>query len=91
MDNIPKSLTSQSLNDWLNSTHENPIVIDVREKQEIRIAALHFVDIYIPISKVSFEYVFSKILPKNNKIKYFVAKNKLIQKILLINKIKERS
>ena len=61
MDNIPKSLTSQSLNDWLNSTHENPIVIDVREKQEIRIAALHFVDIYIPISKVSFEYVFSKI------------------------------
>ena len=31
MTNLPKSLTVHDLNNWLNSTNENPIVIDVRE------------------------------------------------------------
>ena len=57
MINIPKSLTVRDLNDWLNSKNENPIIIDVRESLEIDIASLPFVDIYIPISKVSFQYV----------------------------------
>ena len=57
MVNIPKSLTVHDLNDWFNSKNENPIVIDVRESLEIGLASLSFVDIYIPISKVSFEYV----------------------------------
>ena len=61
MTNIPNSLTVQNLNDWLNSKNENPIIIDVREVREIEIASLSFVDIYIPISKVSFEYVSSII------------------------------
>ena len=51
------------LKDWLNSEDENPILIDVRESAEIDIASLSFVDIYIPISKVSFEYV-SSIMSK---------------------------
>ena len=63
MTNVPKSLTVHNLNDWLNSRNENPIVIDVREALEIDIASLPFVDIYIPISKVSFEYV-SSIMSK---------------------------
>ena len=65
MINIPNSLTVHDLNQWLNSKHENPIIIDVRESLEIDKASLPFVDIYIPISKVSFEYVhsiFSKYL-----------------------------
>ena len=61
MINIPNSLSVHGLNKWLNSNHENPIIIDVRERIEIDKASLPFVDIYIPISKVSFEYVSSKI------------------------------
>ena len=63
MINIPISLTVHELNQWLNSNHENPIIIDVREGIEIDKASLPFVDIYIPISKVSFEYV-SSIMSK---------------------------
>ena len=57
MTSIPKSLTAYNLKDWLNSEDENPILIDVRESAEIDIASLSFVDIYIPISKVSFDDV----------------------------------
>ena len=63
MINIPNSLSVHGLNKWLNSNHENPIIIDVREVIEIDKASLPFVDIYIPISKVSFEYV-SSIMSK---------------------------
>ena len=61
MTNIPKSLTVHELNTWLNSNNENPILIDVRESLETDIATMSFVDIYIPMSKVSFEYVSSII------------------------------
>ena len=61
--NIPNSLTVHELNQWFNSNHENPIVIDVREDLEINKASLSVVDIYIPISTVSFEYV-SAIISK---------------------------
>ena len=57
MINIPNSLTVHGLNQWLNSNDENPIIIDVRESIEVDKASLPFVDIYIPISKVSLEYV----------------------------------
>ena len=65
--NIPNSLTVHGLNQWLNSNHENPIIIDVREAIEIDMASLSCVDIYIPISKVSFEYVSSIISKHPNK------------------------
>ena len=65
--NTPNSLTVHELNQWLNSYHENPIIIDVRENLEIDIASLSFVDIYLPISKVSFEYVSSIISEHINK------------------------
>ena len=67
MINIPNSLTAQDLYQWLNSNHENPIIIDVRESLEIDKASLPFVQIYIPISKVSFEYVSSIISKHFNK------------------------
>ena len=67
MINIPNSLTVHDLNQWLNSNHENPIIIDVRESIEIDKASLSFVDVYIPISKVSFEYVSSIISKYLNK------------------------
>ena len=61
MTNMPKSLTVHELNNWLNSQNENPMIIDVREDLEINMASLSFVEIYIPISKVSLEYVSSII------------------------------
>ena len=67
MTSIPKSLTAYNLMDWLNSEDENPILIDVRESAEIDIASLSFVDIYIPISKVSFDDVAAKISKYLNK------------------------
>ena len=67
MVNIPKSLTVHNLNNWLNSKNENPVIIDVREVLETDIASLSFVDIYIPISKVSFDYVSSIISKHLNK------------------------
>jgi len=78
MTNIPKSLTVQELNNWLNSKNENPIIIDVRESLEIEIASLSFVDIYIPISKVSFEYV-SSIIPKDPNKKFVILCHKGIR------------
>tara|TARA_B100000212_G_scaffold316161_1_gene270862 strand:- start:715 stop:1065 length:351 start_codon:yes stop_codon:yes gene_type:complete len=71
MTNVPKSLTVHNLNDWLNSKNENPIVVDVREDLEIDLASLSFVDIYIPISKVSFEYV-SLLISKHLKRKFVI-------------------
>ena len=67
MPNVPKSLTVHNLNDWLNSSNEKPIIIDVREEVEIGIASLSFVDIYIPISQISFENVSSIISKYFNK------------------------
>jgi len=67
MENMPKSLTVHDLNDWLNSSDDNPIIIDVREELEIDIASFPFVDIYIPISKISFDYVSSIISKHVNK------------------------
>ena len=61
MEHIPKSLTAHELNEWLNSKNENPIIVDVREVLEIDIASLSFVDINLPISKVTLEYVSSVI------------------------------
>ena len=65
--NIPKSLTNHELNNWLNSNNENPIIIDVRESFEVETASLSFVDIHIPISEVSLEYVSTLISNYLNK------------------------
>ena len=67
----PSSLTVHDLNQWLNFNHEKPIIIDVREDLEIDKASLSFVDIYIPISKVSFEYV-SSIISKHASKKFVI-------------------
>ena len=71
MINIPNSLSVHGLDKWLISNNENPIIIDVREALEIDKASLPFVDIYIPISKVSFEYV-SSIMSKHLDKKFVI-------------------
>ncbi len=57
----PKSLSVHDLKDWINSEDEQPIIIDVRETMELEIADFPYTDVHIPMSKVSIDYVFSKL------------------------------
>ena len=61
MGNYPKTINAFDLNDWFNSEDEDPIIIDVREDSELEIACFSREFLHIPISKVSFEDVKSKI------------------------------
>ncbi len=57
----PKSLTSYDLQEWLNSSTEKPIIIDVREAMELEIASFPYTDIHIPMSQVTKEYIHSSL------------------------------
>ena len=61
MGNYPKPINAYSLNDWFDSEKENPIIIDVREQSELAIASFPMEFLHIPITKVSIEYVQTKI------------------------------
>ena len=61
MVNYPKTLNAFDLNEWFNSEDENPIIIDVREDSELEIACFPRKFLHLPISKVSAEYVKTKI------------------------------
>ena len=61
MGNYPKTLNAFDLNEWFNSEEENPIIIDVREDSELEIACFPREFLHLPISKVSAEYVKTKI------------------------------
>ena len=57
MGNYPKSINATSLNDWFDSKKEDPVLIDVREESELKIARFSKEFLHIPISKVTFQYV----------------------------------
>ena len=61
MGRYPKTINAFDLNAWFNSEEENPIVIDVREDSEIEIASFPKFFLHLPISRVSLEYVKTKI------------------------------
>ena len=61
MENYPKSINAYNLKDWFDSDKENPIIIDVREQLELDIACFPKEFLHLPISKVSIEYVRTKI------------------------------
>ena len=67
----PKSIDSHSLQKWLSSSVEKPVIIDVREDMELNIASLSFTEIFIPMSQVSIELVVSE-LEKYRKKKFVV-------------------
>ena len=67
----PKSIDAYGLQKWLTSLEDKPIIIDVREDMELRIANFPFTEIFIPISQVSIEFVKSK-LHKFSKKKFVV-------------------
>ena len=66
MGNYPKTLNAFDLNEWFNSEDENPIIIDVREDSELEIACFPREFLHLPISKVSDEYVKTKISDLKN-------------------------
>ena len=57
----PKTINAFDLNQWFNSQDENPIIIDVREYSELEIAIFPMEFLHFPITKVSVEYVKTKI------------------------------
>ena len=67
----PKSIDAHSLQKWLSSSVEKPVIIDVRENMELNIASLPFTEIFIPMSQVSIELVASE-LEKYRKKKFVV-------------------
>lgn len=71
MSNCPKSITAFELNEWLNSEIEDPIIIDVREYSELEIASFPKDFLHLPISKVSVDFVKTKI--SDSKGKKFVV------------------
>ena len=71
MSNYPKTINAVDLNDWFNSKDENPIIIDVREDSELEIACFPKDFLHLPISKITAEYVKTKI--SNFKDKKFVV------------------
>ena len=66
MGNYPKNLNAFDLNEWFNSEDENPIIIDVREDSELEIACFSKEFLHLPISKLSVEYVKTKISDVKN-------------------------
>ena len=71
MGNYPKNINAFDLNEWFNSEDENPVIIDVREDSELEIANFPGEFLHLPISKLSTDYVKTKI--SNSKGKKFVA------------------
>ncbi len=71
MGNYPKTINAFDLNEWFNSEDENPIIIDVREDAELEIAYFPRDFLHLPMSKVSAEYVKTKI--SGAKAKQFVV------------------
>tara|TARA_S200000501_G_scaffold234072_1_gene219566 strand:- start:256 stop:606 length:351 start_codon:yes stop_codon:yes gene_type:complete len=65
--NYPKTINAFDLNAWFKSEEKNPIIIDVREDSELEIASFPEDFLHLPISKVSPEYVNTKISDAKDK------------------------
>ncbi len=63
----PKSIDAYGLQKWLSSKEENPVIIDVREDMELAIASFPFTEIFIPMSKISYKLIESKLQKFRNK------------------------
>ncbi len=50
---IPKQLSPSDLNHWLQKPNQHPLLIDVREENELKIAPFPFPVIHLPLSQSS--------------------------------------
>ncbi len=53
MNRTPKNLSVFQLHDWLQADETNPLIIDVREDNELKIASFPFDFLHLPLSKFS--------------------------------------
>ena len=67
MGNYPQTINAFDLNEWFRSEKEDPIIIDVREDSELEIANFPRDFLHLPISKVSAEYVKTKLSESKDK------------------------
>ena len=65
----PKILSVFQLQEWLQGDNTDPLIIDVREDNELEIASLPFNFIHLPLSRFS-DWVnhWSEGIPKNQEI-----------------------
>ena len=57
---IPRNLSAKDLNDWLLSDAEKPVLVDVREENELAIAPFPSTVLHLPLSQAN---VWIKELP----------------------------
>ena len=50
---IPKNISPIALNQWLEQNSEKPLLVDVREMQELHLATFPFSVLHIPLSKAA--------------------------------------
>ena len=74
----PKLIDAYGLQKWLSSLSDKPIIVDVREDMELKIAAFPFTEICIPMSQLSIELVVSE-LEKYREKKFVVLCHKGIR------------
>ncbi len=54
MQNNPKQITPEELHRWLStSTSNNPLLVDVREAEELKLATFPYPVTHLPLSKAS--------------------------------------
>ena len=69
MKSHPKHLSVYELQDWLHSERERPVLIDVREMQELGIAPFPFDVVHMPLSKFeALHKTCSESLPSNQSV-----------------------
>ena len=60
----PKQISAKDLDHWLQNEAQQPLLIDVREDHEIKIAAFPFQVLHLPLSKFSsWAETFSQKIP----------------------------
>ena len=66
---LPKNIAPVDLNGWLKKRTDTPILVDVREEDELRLAKLPFPIIHLPLSKAHiWQETFHLQLSPNNSI-----------------------
>ena len=69
MNGDPKSISVFQLDEWLQGESTDPLIIDVREDDELAIASFKFDFIHLPLSKFS-DWInhWSEGIPRNQQI-----------------------
>ncbi len=66
---VPKSLSAQDLSNWLSQESDKPLLVDVRESDELAIAPFPFPVVHLPLSQAAiWTKSLSRLLPKHQPV-----------------------